>query len=500
MRDAFLAVDAATDLRAHARQLRRWWDATFSGTATAPPVRPVIARSWSRMAGAGLDPAHLRPRAVLSSDDLADARVSSPLRTTLPALRRHLGTIADDAEHVMVLCDAAGRILWLEGHPRVLEQAQGITFQPGMLWTEHSAGTNAIGTALAIDHPVQIFSAEHFLPEQHPWWCSAAPLHDPMTGELLGVVDVSGPQRTAHPYSLMLVTAAARIAEAVLRERQLEHDNLLRQVYLDRIRRSRGSASALVDARGRVLLTIPASWVSGVVDLPSTPGSMRLPSGAVVEAEPLEAGAWILWAAGRQGVPRAPRRPHLHLQLLGRHGHTVGVDDATPQPLSLRQAEAAALLVLHPDGLTADQLTLHLYGDDGKTVTTRALMSRLRSLLGGCLRARPYRLEAEVRADFVDVAALLDAGEVARALARYRGPLLADSLVERIVAERDGLAAAVRRAALRVGGGPLWTWIDAEHGHHDVEAMQRLLASVAEDDPHHAAVAARLRMLAADHV
>ena len=36
-----------------------------------------------------------------------------------------------------------------------------------MLWTEDSAGTNAIGTALEIDHAVQVFSAEHFLAEQH---------------------------------------------------------------------------------------------------------------------------------------------------------------------------------------------------------------------------------------------------------------------------------------------------------------------------------------------
>ena len=86
-----------------------------------------------------------------------------------------------------------------------------------MLWTEDSAGTNAIGTALAIDHAVQIFSAEHFLSEQHAWWCSAAPIHDPATGALLGVVDISGPMRTAHPHSLGARQAAAEMAEDVLR-------------------------------------------------------------------------------------------------------------------------------------------------------------------------------------------------------------------------------------------------------------------------------------------
>ena len=99
----------------------------------------------------------------------------------MPVLRRCLGALADDAQHVLVVCDEAGRILWLEGHERVKEDAvERIRFSEGMLWTEDSVGTNAIGTALEIDHAVQVFSAEHFLAEQHGWWCSAAPIHDPV--------------------------------------------------------------------------------------------------------------------------------------------------------------------------------------------------------------------------------------------------------------------------------------------------------------------------------
>ena len=60
-------------------------------------------------------------------------------------------------------------------------------------------GTNAIGTALAIDHAVQVFSAEHFSAKQHTWWCSAAPIHDPATGAVLGVVDLSGPDAHGAP-------------------------------------------------------------------------------------------------------------------------------------------------------------------------------------------------------------------------------------------------------------------------------------------------------------
>jgi hypothetical protein len=496
MRDSFIAVDAATDLRAHARNLRQWWDATFTGAPVRGQVRPVIARSWSRMTGAGLHPAHLRPRPALDADALAAARSSSPLRHALPALRHHLGGIAEEAQHIVVVCDAVGGILWLEGHPRVVEGAEGITFRPGMLWTEDSAGTNAIGTALAIQHPVQIFSAEHFLVEQHLWWCSAAPLHDPTTGQLLGVVDVSGPVWTAHPYSLTLVTAAARIAGDVLHARHLAQDNGLRASYLERVRRSRGGASALVDAQGRVLLALPGAWLSGTVVPPAAPGRTRLVAGPEVEAEPLGAQAWVLWKIddGRPGRP--PARPaRVDLRVLGRHGHTVSIDGAPPHELSLRQAEALVLLALYPDGLSAEQLTLHLYGDAGKPVTTRALMSRLRSLLGGCLRARPYRLAADVHADVLEVSALLEAGEPTRALARYRGPLLLESDVVRITELRDELAAALRRAALAGSPDVMWAWLGTEHGREDPDAMEAFLAVAATDDPRRDAIAARLRGL-----
>lgn len=492
MRNTFLAIDAATDLRAHARDLRRSWEAAFSGSLVPGGVRPVIAHSWSRMTGAGLDPAHLRPQVALDDRALADARAQSPLRAAVAALRSHLGAIAQEAEHVMVVCDADGRILWLEGHPRVLDGARGIDFQPGMFWTEDSAGTNAIGTALAIDHPVQIFSAEHFLPDQHAWWCSAAPLHDPVTGGLLGVVDVSGPQRTAHPYSLMLVTAAARIAGDVLREQQIERDNRLRDAYVERIRRSPGSPSAVIDERGRLLQAAPTGWVQDPVPPPGAPGRVTLPTGVAAEAERLDEG-WVLWRADRRpSRPSAAGVRGLSLRLLGRHGHEVRVAGGAPQALSLRQAEALALLVLHPEGLTAEQLTLLLYGEDGKTVTTRALMSRLRELVGPYVDARPYRLSAEVDADVVAVATLLQTGEVTRAQQRYRGPLLAASEVERVVAWRTEVAAAVRNAALQGSADSVWWWIDSEGGREDADAMRVFLRIADGHDVRREVVASRL--------
>ena len=152
---------------------------------------------------AGLDPERLRPAAARSTPTRSRRRArTAPLADVLPVLRHCLGALAQDAQHVLVVCDGDGPDPLARGPPAREggRRSSGSGSPRGCCGREDSAGTNAIGTALAIDHAVQVFSAEHFLAEQHAWWCSAAPIHDPATGALLGVVDISGPLRTAHPH------------------------------------------------------------------------------------------------------------------------------------------------------------------------------------------------------------------------------------------------------------------------------------------------------------
>jgi transcriptional regulator of acetoin/glycerol metabolism len=78
-------------------------------------------------------------------------------------LRQLVGTAADDGDHLMAVSDAAGRLLWVEGHRVARARAEKMNFIEGAWWDEAHAGTNAPGTALALDHEVQIFATEHFL-------------------------------------------------------------------------------------------------------------------------------------------------------------------------------------------------------------------------------------------------------------------------------------------------------------------------------------------------
>ena len=54
-------------------------------------------------------------------------------------------------------------LMMIEGSAQVRLRAAGdMNFAEGTLWSEGGAGTNAIGTAIALDHAVQVFGPEHF--------------------------------------------------------------------------------------------------------------------------------------------------------------------------------------------------------------------------------------------------------------------------------------------------------------------------------------------------
>ncbi|WP_217549849.1 GAF domain-containing protein [Streptomyces sp. GbtcB6] len=215
MTDPWVALEPGADPAERVRVLRRAHE-TFTTAGTVPrPVRSVVAESWRRSARAGVGPDGAA-RVELTDGDLGAYRAEHPLARVMPLFRELMGTFAADGEHLLAVCDADGRLLWVEGHPATRRRADRMNFVPGARWSETAVGTNAPGTAVAVDRPVQVFAAEHFIRRVQPWTCAAAPVHDPRTGRVLGAVDITGGDRLAHPHSLGFVQAVARAAESQL--------------------------------------------------------------------------------------------------------------------------------------------------------------------------------------------------------------------------------------------------------------------------------------------
>ncbi|UQI44690.1 GAF domain-containing protein [Streptomyces sp. HU2014] len=186
-----------------------------AGGVVDPRVRAVVADSWRRSAAALPGPEFVAP-VELADAELESHRRDHPLAAVLPLFRELLGSVAEDGAHLLAVCDAAGRMLWVEGPAGMRRGAERMNFVAGARWDERHAGTNAPGTALALGHPVQIFATEHYNRLVQSWTCAAAPVRDPRTGRLLGAVDITGGDHLAGPHSLALVRATARAAEAEL--------------------------------------------------------------------------------------------------------------------------------------------------------------------------------------------------------------------------------------------------------------------------------------------
>jgi hypothetical protein len=217
MSNAWLA-EVGVDPRLRAREIasaHSTFISTHALSGVGPGLREVVAKSWVRSSAAHVGQA-TDPPVTLTDDDLAAYRSAHPLSAVIGVLRQIVGTAADDGDHLMAVSDASGRLLWVEGRRVARARAEKMNFVAGAWWDEAHAGTNAPGTALALDHEVQIFATEHFLPSAQAWTCSAAPIHDPATGQMLGCIDITGGDSVANSLSLGLVRAAARAAEVEL--------------------------------------------------------------------------------------------------------------------------------------------------------------------------------------------------------------------------------------------------------------------------------------------
>lgn len=211
-----LALPPGRDPRQRSHDLWTAHDDFLSTGHVDRGLRPLVVESWRRSVRHGVDPELPAPPIRLAEDRLAELRAEHPLAAAMPVIRRLLLESAADAGLLVAVSDAAGQLLWVEGARAVLSKAERVHFMAGADWSETAAGTNAPGTALALGTPVQILGAEHLTRSAAAWSCSAAPIHEPDTGAILGVLDLTGGPEVVTPQTLTLVQATVAAVEAEL--------------------------------------------------------------------------------------------------------------------------------------------------------------------------------------------------------------------------------------------------------------------------------------------
>ena len=194
--------------------VRAWTNFVEHGDGATGIVRPEILRSWERSAPR----VHIdMTEAPLSDESETDSFWrDSPLQVAVERVESELRRTAADGDLVVAVTDAETRILWTYGGRVMRRKAESVNFVAGGLWDDTSVGTNALDLATRNDAPAMVFSAEHYAQVVHNWVCWAAPVHDPVSGEQLGVIDLSTTWDRSHPIGLATARVMARLIETAM--------------------------------------------------------------------------------------------------------------------------------------------------------------------------------------------------------------------------------------------------------------------------------------------
>jgi signal transduction histidine kinase len=310
MPSPWLAVEAGTDLLARARQIQRSWESLLVGGALDPELppratagmRPMIVESWRRVLATGLDPTDLLPSIEADPSETRERWLEHPLGLLRHVLVEPLQMLAEESNSMVQVTDSSGLTLFLGGPDSLKEPAAEMNLVEGARCSETVNGTNGVGTALAENHPVQVFTFEHFSRHHREWVCSGAPIHDPVSGRLVGAIDLTSPWKIAHPRSLELVTTASRTTEQCLLEERRDQDARLRRRYSDLMTRS---TDLLATRDGYVLVgDVPRRRTP--LDVPRDGGETVLDDGSMAVAEPLGGGeAYLVRRPDSRGAKTA---------------------------------------------------------------------------------------------------------------------------------------------------------------------------------------------------
>ena len=262
----------------------------------------MIVESWRRVLATGLEPIDVLPSIEADQSETRERWLEHPLGLLRHVLVEPLQMLAEESNSVVQVTDPSGLTLYLGGPEWLKARAAEMNLVEGARCSETVNGTNGVGTALATDHPVQVFAFEHFSHHHREWVCSGAPIHDPVSGRLVGSIDLSSPWRIAHPRSLELVTTAATTTERCLLDSRRDQDARLRRRYSDLMTRS---TDLLVTGDG-YLLDGDAPRHRTPLDVPRDGGEIVLDDGSMAVAEPLGRDeAYLVRRPGSRGAKTA---------------------------------------------------------------------------------------------------------------------------------------------------------------------------------------------------
>jgi len=311
------------------KNLREGWE-RFVAEGAVPSrygLPDFVLERWRRARERGIDPLLAAAPIGDDGDDFERILVEDDFAR---AGRRVLDDMVEMLEaQALILSDPRGRILHATGDRLVAEALYRVNARPGGRFGEDDAGPNGIGAALSLGAPMVIFGPEHFCQSLHQFVCQGAPVFVPQSGELLGIVDISGFATRARANLLPLAVSMAHSIEYLLTEWWAALRQSLAEAYEAARSRWPDDALAAFDRAGNLVAATSrwheivrprgdGAWLSArmlaeLVESPPSPGEVPL---ALRRTEPRVTWLHVVRTTGRnagiivllESCERPPRR------------------------------------------------------------------------------------------------------------------------------------------------------------------------------------------------
>ena len=195
--------------------IKERWNKYMHEGIVSEDIRPEIMKSWHRCEKINVD-YRLGKGTRVSNDELEESIAKNrELINLARPIMENVFEVVKETNYSVVLTDEKGIIIDLIINKDIKNIHDDLNFVKGSLWDEKSVGSNAIGTCLAINKPIQVVGAEHFCEHHHQWTCSAAPIHN-SKGEIIGCFDISGRAEDVQAHTYGIAASSANCIEKQL--------------------------------------------------------------------------------------------------------------------------------------------------------------------------------------------------------------------------------------------------------------------------------------------
>lgn len=175
-------------------------------------IREPIYESWLRCKICRVDPFAASGPKLSPGDLKLLLRDNAKLMQVATPLMEDLYQFIKGSRFVIILADREGYVLKTLSNAAMMGQLTRYNIIPGSNFSERFMGTNAIGTALYTDEPIQVSGEEHYLREFHAWTGSAAPIHSP-DNQVIGCLCIAGPVDETHIHNLGMIVSTVNSIE-----------------------------------------------------------------------------------------------------------------------------------------------------------------------------------------------------------------------------------------------------------------------------------------------